>query len=298
MAKRHYLLFLGLLTVLVVGCQARPTSLNDDPPEPLPSYEDVQARAQERIGSLDRFWAVASVGLRFKDAEGDSRREQGEGHFQIVKPSSVALTVGKLGETYLLLGCDDDRFWWIERLDERVAYVGDQDGARDLATARVGVPVLPTDLLKLADLNAWPEPDSPEAGTVIEIERDDLDASKIFAVKFDEGDRSRVVYLTRLAYEPVGVDLVTETGDIAARSQLLGFERVLNRIDPLNHQRVPSRILVDVPSAESRIELSLSRMEISNRRPRALVFDFDELIKRFRIDSVVPLEDIELGAGK
>lgn len=298
MAESRRSLCVALLTVLVVGCQTRPTHLTDDPPEPLPSYEDVQARAQERIGSLDRFWAVASVGLRFKDADGDSRREQGEGHFQIVKPSSVALTVGKLGETYLLLGCDDDRFWWIERLEERVAYVGNQDGARDLATAKVGVPVLPTDLLKLADLNTWPEPGSPGAGRVIEINREDLDSSKIFAVEFDEGDRTRIVYLTRLAYEPVGVDLLTEAGDIAARSQLLGFERVLNRIDPLNHQRVPARILVDVPNAESRIELSLSRMEISNRRPKALVFDFDELVRRFRIDSVVPLEDIELGAGR
>ncbi|GAB5495961.1 MAG: hypothetical protein Phyf2KO_10410 [Phycisphaerales bacterium] len=298
MAELRRFLAVTLLVVLVAGCQARPTPLTDDPPEPLPTYEDVHASSQERVGSLDRFWADAAVGLRFKDADGDSRREQGEGHFQIVKPSSVALTVGKLGETYLLLGCDDDRFWWIERLDERIAYVGDQNGARDLATARVGVPVLPTDLLKLADLNAWPEPGSPEAGNVIEIERGDLDASKIFAVEFDEGDRKRVVYLTRLAHQPVGVDLVTDAGEIAARSQLLGFERVLNRIDPLNHQRVPSRILVDVPSAESRIELSLSRMEISNRRPRALVFDFDELVRRFRIDTVVPLEDIELGAGR
>lgn len=298
MADSRRITLIAFVIAFVTGCQTRPVPLTDAEREALPTYAEVQARAQERVGSLDRFWAVAAVGLRFKDADGDSRREQGEGHFQIVKPNQVALTVGKLGETYLLLGCDDERFWWIERLEERIAYVGDQNGARDLASARVGVPVLPTDLLKLADLNAWPEPDSAEAGRVVESSRQDLDPSRIFAVEFDEGDRTRIVYLTRLAYEPVGVDLVSKTGELAASSELLGFERVLNRIDPLHHQRVPTRILVDVPSADSRIELSLSRMEISDRRPKALVFDFDELVRRFRIDTVVQLEDIELGDAK
>ena len=279
-----------LLTSLV-GCHSVQTDQPDAPAEPLPTYEEVQARADERVGALDRFWATAVVGLKYVDAEGKSRRQQGEGHFQIVKPANVALTVGKLGEMYLVLGCDDDQFWWIERLEESVAYVGDQAGARDLALRRMGVPVLPTDLLMLGDLNAWPEPDESGAGVVEESEREDLDPAQVFAVRFDEADRTRIVYLTRLAYEPVGVDLISPAGELIARSDLFRYGRVLNHIDPLSHQRVPMRISVEVPSAESRIDLTLSRAEISNRRPKPVVFNLEELLRRFRIEKVVPLED-------
>ena len=155
----------------------------------------------------------------------------------------------------------------------------------------MGVPVLPTDLLMLGDLNAWPGPDEPGAGVVEESEREDLDPSQVFAVRFDEADRTRIVYLTRLAYEPVGADLISPSGELIARSDLFRFGRVLNHIDPLSHQRVPMRISVEVPSAESRIDLTLSRAEISNRRPKPVVFNLEELLRRFRIEKVVPLED-------
>ena len=278
---------------MLLGCQSVRSGLTEEQQTTLPTYDKVQARADERVGAIDRFWATAVVGLRYVDVDGKKRRQQGEGHFQVVKPANVALTIGKLGEIYLLLGCDDDQFWWIERLDEKVAYVGDQNGARDLALRRMGVPVLPTDLLMLADLNAWPAPGSESAGTVIECEREDFDPSQIFAVRFVEPDRIRVVYLTRLAFEPVGVDLISPRGELIARSDLSNFERVLNHIDPLQHQRVPTRITVEVPSAQSRIELTLSRAEISSRRPKPVVFDFSELVRRFRIDTIVRLEDIQ-----
>jgi len=283
------------LTLVLLGCNTGNTWLTEEQQTVLPTYDEVKARADERVGAIDRFWARAVVGLRYIDGEGKNRRQQGKGHFQVVKPANVALTIGKLGETYLLLGCDDDRFWWIERLEEKVAYIGDQAGARDLALRRMGVPVLPTDLLMLADLNAWPDVGTELAGEVIEIDREDLDPSEIFAVRFVEPDRVRVVYLTRLAYEPVGVDLVSPDGELIARSNLSNFERVLNRIDPLNHQRVPTRITVDVPSAESRIEMTLTGAEISNRRPKPVVFDFNELAKRFQVEKFVYLRETEAG---
>ena len=55
---------------------------------------------------------------------------------------------------------------------------------------------------------------------------------------------------------------------------------------------VPSRVKIDVPSAESRIELYLKDMEISTRRPKQVVFDLEGLIRRFSIDEVIRLEDV------
>ena len=285
---------LALLGVLVClsACRARPAPISPTDAGPLPTYEDVYAQAEARVGALDRFWARATVGLRYKDAEGERHYEQGEGHLQFVRPSQVALTIGKLGETYLLLGCDDERFWWIERLDIKRAFVGGQTGARDLAIERVGVPVLPTDLLILADLVPWPAPDGEYAGRVVESDREDLDPSAVFAVEFNESGRTRRVYLTRTVFDPVGVDLFADDGKLIARSELSMHERVLNHIEPTRQQRVPSRVKVDVPSAESRIELNLKDMEISDRRPKAVVFDLEGLIRRFGIDEVIRLEDV------
>lgn len=283
--------------VFLAACQTKPTPIAPEDVEPLPTYEEVYARAESRIGALDRFWAIAVVGLRYTDAEGESRRQQGEGHLQVVRPSEVALTIGKLGETYLMLGCDDDRFWWIERLEERRAYVGHQSGARNLALQRVGVPVLPTDLLLLADFVAWGEPGSEGAGRVVACERSGLDPAQVVAVEFAEVGRTRRVYLTRTVFDPVGVDLYTDDGTLVASSELSMHERVLNRIDPLRHQRLPSRVVIDVPSAESRIEMSLKDMEISERRPKPIAFDFDELVRRLGVDEVIQLEERSPVAG-
>ena len=292
MRKAFVIFAFALCVVLLAACRAKPTPIAPEDVGPLPTYEEVYAQAEARVGALDRFWARATVGLRYTDAEGDKHYEQGEGHLQAVRPSQVALTIGKLGETYLLLGCDDDRFWWIERLDVKRAFVGDQRGARDLAIERVGVPVLPTDLMILADLVRWPSPESDYAGVVVEADRQDLDPAAVFAVEFNESGRTRRVYLTRTVFDPVGVDLLADDGSLIARSELSLHERVLNHIEPTRQQRVPSRMKVDVPSAETRIELNLKDMEISDRRPRPVVFDLEGLIKRFGIDEVIRLEDI------
>ncbi len=281
-----------LLGVLLTACQTSPTPIGPADPGPLPTYEEVYAQAEARVGALDRFWAVAVVGLRYTDAEGDRRRDQVEGHLQFIRPSKVALTLGKLGDTLLLLGCDDDRFWWIERIEEKRAFVGDQRDARRLALERVGVPVLPTDMLLLGDLVPWPAPGTEFEGRVVETVRAGMSAAEVFAVEFRESGRTRRIYLTRSVFDPVGVDLYTDDGRLIAQSELSLHERVLNRLDPLRHQRVPTRINIDVPSAESRIEMNLSRMEISDRRPKALVFDLNELIERFGIEEVIRLEDV------
>lgn len=284
-------LTLVLFGVLLSACKASPKPIAPEDLAPLPTYEEVYAQAEARVGALDRFWARTSVGLNYKDAEGDRHYQQGEGHLQFVRPSQVALTIGKLGETYLLLGCDDEQFWWIERIEERRAFVGDQRRARRLAIERVGVPVLPTDILLLADLVPWPAPGEGVA-RVVEADREGMSPAEVFAVEFEELGRTRRVYLTRTVFDPVGVDLYAPSGRLVAKSSLSMHERVLNRIDPLRHQRVPTRVEIDVPSAESRIELNMSGMEISDRRPKPIVFDLDELLRRFQIDEVIQLEDV------
>ncbi|MGP1271929.1 MAG: hypothetical protein ACTS22_01205 [Phycisphaerales bacterium] len=283
------------------GCAARNSLESDDGDRaaPLPTYEALYEGAERRIGTLDRLWAVAVVGLRYTDESGERRRDQGEGHFQMVRPSQLALFVGKLGEPYLILGSNESRYWWIERLDEPVATVGLHAEAAGMSTEAIGVPVMPSDLLLAMDVQRWPAPGGPGVAGVSWSDRDGVDRSRTAAVELIEGDRRRVVHVDVFTMDPVAVDVQTLAGDLIATSELSEPDRVTNRIGAAVEPRMPMRVVVDVPAAEARIELYLKRAEMSERRPRSIVFDLEELLDRFRVQRVRRIQSpsAAMGAG-
>lgn len=273
----------------IAGCSSGPDVRLDEPVErvvDLPSYEAIYAGAERRVGTLERLWAASVTSLRYVDAEGERRRDQGEGHFQMQRPGSLAVFIGKLGETYLILGSDTSRYWWIELLDQRLAYVGESDLARVSAVESIGVPVLPGDLLLALDLDRWPEPGSERVRGVAWSDRPDLDRSRTVAVTFDESGRTRRVHLDAVSLDPLAVELLDEAGEVFASSRLSQHGRVLNRIGAAVEPRIPMRAEIDLPAADARLEISLSRAAMDPRRPRPVVFDFEELLDRFRVDTV------------
>jgi hypothetical protein len=80
-------------------------------------------RAHERVTSL---WARASAVIEGEDAEGRDLRERAEGHFQIIPPDQIALSLGKVGNTNLYFGSDDTFYWWFDMIDSerKIATVG------------------------------------------------------------------------------------------------------------------------------------------------------------------------------
>lgn len=281
-------LVLGAVSALV-GCTSQPATPLDalaDPRVELPSYEAIFAGAERRVGTLDRLWAASVTSLRYVDASGEGRRDQGEGHFQMQRPGSLAVFIGKLGETYLILGSDTSRYWWIELLDERLAYVGNTDQARSSAVDTIGVPVLPGDLLLALDLERWPEPGSPRVLDVGWSDRDDLDRSRTVAVTFDESGRTRRVHLDVVSLDPLAVELLDEAGVVFASANLSQHGRVLNRIGAPVEPRIPMRAEIDLPAADARLEITLSRAAMDPRKPRPIVFDFETLLDRFQVDTV------------
>jgi hypothetical protein len=277
------------MLVVVAGCTPRSSTPLDEPVEPaveLPSYETIYAGAERRVGTLERLWAASVTSIRYVDADGERRRDQGEGHFQMRRPGSLAVFIGKLGETYLILGSDASRYWWIELLDERMAFVGDTDLARVSAVESIGVPVLPGDLLLALDLDRWPAPGSPRVLGVAWSDHPDLDRSRTVAVTFDESGRTRRVHLDAVSLDPFAVELIDEAGEVFASSRLSRHGRVLNRIGAPVEPRIPMRAEIELPAAEARLEISLSRAAMDERRPRPVVFDFEELLNRFRVGTV------------
>jgi len=83
----------------------------------LPAYEDVVAAYNARVSAFGRVWARVTAVYRGVDDAGNRLSEQAEGHLQIERPDRVALSLGKLGETYLYLGSNESRYWWIDLVD-------------------------------------------------------------------------------------------------------------------------------------------------------------------------------------
>ena len=275
--------------LLMAGCTNGPETPIDAPDErafELPTYEEMYAGAERRIRTRDRLWAASVTSLRYVDAEGERRRDQGEGHFQMQRPGSLAVFIGKLGETYLILGSDTSRYWWIELLDERRAYVGDTEQARISSVEAIGVPVLPGDLLLALDMERWPEPGSERVLDVAWSTLATLDRSRTAAVTFEESGRQRRVHVDVVSLDPLAVELVDESGEVFAFSSLSQHGRVLNRIGAAVEPRIPMRAEIDLPSADARLELSLSRAAMDPRKPRPVVFDFETLLERFRVETL------------
>ena len=302
----------GLLLALIClsvgsslsGCRSAGTTGHEPGAEratELPTYERLYEGAERRVGTLDRLWAVAVVGLRYTDEDGERRRDQGEGHFQMVRPSELALFVGKLGEPYLILGSNESQYWWIERLDTPVATVGVRSEAQALSMESIGVPVLPSDLLLAMDVQHWPEPGAARASgldpSVVWSSLEGVDVSRTVVVELRDAERIRRVHVDAFTLDPVAVEVMSASGEVIAFSRLSEHAPVANRIGSAIEPRIPMRIEVDVPAAEARIELSLQRAEMSNRRPKPVVFDLDELLERFRVRVVRRIGAKQNGLG-
>ncbi|MBY0262817.1 MAG: hypothetical protein K2Q20_10760, partial [Phycisphaerales bacterium] len=83
----------------------------------LPKFVDVAREYNLRVASLERLSAWSNIKLTYFDEEGKPRTEEPEGRLQIVRPSKLALTLGKAGQTLFWFGSDPERYWWIDLTD-------------------------------------------------------------------------------------------------------------------------------------------------------------------------------------
>lgn len=139
----------------VLGPVARPST------RPAPKYADIVAGMNERAALLKRVWARSVTSFSWTDHENNARNEQGEGFFQLIQPTSLALDIGKVGEVIVWAGCDAKRYWLIRRNDEKTAVVGRHNGPGVDRLAEEGFPATPLDLIALSgvtplDPNAKP----------------------------------------------------------------------------------------------------------------------------------------------
>lgn len=273
----------GLALVHVPGCQITPRR-SVGPADTLPAYEQVARAWNDRLAGLTRVWSPGVVRVRYPDADGEERVDQGEGHFQFVAPDALALTIGKLGETYLHAGASGERYWWIDRQDEGVAFVGRRDRAAERAAESLGVPVNPSDLADLMGLAAWaPDGGEVRAGPALQT------GPTIDVLAPVPGGR-RLARLDADTLRPVRVERWDGQGRLLASCDLSDETDVVVRGSGVR-PRLASRYLVQTGDERASVRLTLSAPESSPDRPRPIAFDLDALLRAYNIARVVDVDE-------
>ncbi len=214
---RGALLALALM-VMLAGCRsAEKRSGAPAPAGPPPEYGKIVRVHNERAARLAKLWARGSAVITWIEEDGTKRVEQGEGHFQVVQPSNVALSIGKLGEVLFWLGCDDQLAWAIWTRDDKRAMVGPHSANTRARLAEVGIAASPRDLIRLAGLAPLPESHAGTAparapdGTI----RFDIDLGPAEgAWRYWLAPDSLLAKRIALLDSPLGAEIVTSSLDV------------------------------------------------------------------------------------
>ncbi len=271
-----------MFSALIGGCvsASRPITRT----EPPPAYETFAAAHNERVGRLARVWARAVVELWYTDDRGRARREQGEGHFQVRRPGGVALSIGKLGETYAWLGSDEERFWFFDKFDTPRVAVGRFENTDKPCAESLGLPADPARMLDLMGLTAIPESGGVTAWSA--------DGRAVVAV-FDRAGTEERIHFDARSMLPARVeiegrdpgDAIVATLDRYANVRLGGvggfFPTLASRVE-IRHQTSGTRVALHLADME---DGSFRRGRLSDA-----AFDFDALRAIFRPSEIIDLD--------
>lgn len=253
-------------------------------PHPVPGVTAAQIveAHNARVRSLDRLWARTSVQVTSTNQKGRRLREQGDGHLQIVQPSSVALTLGKLGQTQLYLGSNDQIYWWIDLLDsdDKIALVGRHSLVTSEKAGLLGVPVPPRDLIHLLGITAFPE---QVAGQEITW---DSDSRAGLETPSDSG--SRRLWFNVSSMEVVRVELLDAGGRVVLTARLERYAPVNVVGDATVKPRAPEQANITYAGDGTNVKISLYAAE--NRPIRPTAFDFDKLVKGLGVERLYDLD--------
>lgn len=292
---RHFAFcLLPFALALLPACT--PPKADPAPPLQLPSYEELAQRYNANIAAVDQLWARASVKLFYRNQQGKWKTETGEDSlFMFQRPGRVALSLGKLGKTALWAGCDQQRYWLFDLIENRTAWVGSTAALEGLAPEDYPLPVHPQRLVALLGLTPL----------------DTLVATDARTVRYDNGSfvidapaQQLRLWLDPATALPRQIILLGDDGQPRIWSKLSGELRVATAQPP--PQETVSDT-VSVPRLAARAELILAGTDGSltlalrdatdaradPRQARALsnAFDFDTLTRALRPQHVIDLDE-------
>ncbi|MEM0984362.1 MAG: hypothetical protein AAGI17_10475 [Planctomycetota bacterium] len=274
----------------LAGCQSAPSeapasdvAAAAEPVAQAPAYEQIAPRYAARVRPMSRLWTRVTARYWGEDASGNPLNEMAEGHLQVVRPDDVALSLGKLGETYLYLGSNPEKYWWIDLLDadNSVALVGTHAEATPRRIAALGLPVRPPDLIELLGVTEI----AAEGGRVDFGEREgELIVTSPRPVGWVR------LWVDQETLEPRRIALLEESGDERIHADLEAYQRLLGVVSETLF-RVPRRAVVNAAGEEWTVRLTLNEPRTNHSIRDDLVFNPDRLFQRFGVKDIIDLDE-------
>jgi len=273
-----------VLASLLAGC-TEPKGADPTQPQKIdaaaePRYEEVARRYNANATGLDQLFAPVTVRILYYDKEGKKHEEQGEGRLQIVQPDHVAMSIGKIGETFFWLGCDSQRYWWFDLSGKpRAMYVGAHENYERSQARRIGVVVAPLDLVRL--LGIVPLPATGQA-------QGSADGRLVgLTTELELGARQRT-WVDPATGLPQKIELYNARGECELVAALSDPDTVATRgaIGP----RMNRRITIAHAASSSQITLDLSDMQDGAGRIVPEAFDAKTLSRQLRADKIYDLD--------
>ena len=267
------------VTLLLAGCGSTPKQSAPGPlvarPGPAPSIDAVVKAQNQRVDGLSTLWARHTLRVSGKLANAKLDKEEAEGHFQLILPRKVAITVTKVGETYFYLGSNDDLYWWLDLTEAKRGYFGRHALATTTTVDRFGIPVHPLDLIELMAITPIDEALLRKPGAV-SAPKWSSDGQLLW-YDAPARDATKRVLVDPKSLLPAFVELLDKNGKVIVRAELSNYLDIPSRSKPPARPRIPTRVTIDVPRSDLKVLINLYDPE--TRTPKAVAFDFGYLAK-------------------
>lgn len=245
------------------------------------TYDEVAQAVNARAERLQRFWAATITTVWYIGEQGEDEVDQLDGDLHIVQPSSIAMTLEKVGVVGATLGANERFYWYLDlQADDPIASIGTHERANPDQLAELGVPVHPLDLLLLLGFSGIPEePLDPERP----LQRSANGAHLVVAAPARWGIVEYTLDPDTL--EPVRVEIrraPRQPAMLTADMQgTVPFDDRLQR--GLAEVRVPERVLIDVPQLDARVRIRFLVPQSSRRKPDERAFDLGDTLSRYDV---------------
>ena len=252
-----------------------------------PNFVDVAREYNLRVAGLERLSAWSNIKLTYFDEDGKPRTEEPEGRLQIVRPSKLALTLGKAGQTLFWFGSDAERYWWIDLTDKAkpIVAVGTHEKFDDSAAKRIGLAIQPLDLIRLVGV----VPINTVAPGATQWSRDGKQLGVTSAL---ENRGFQRIWMDPLTYTPAEIEIFDSQRKLvltAAHEGSVVVELTRKPSAPLvATPRVPGRVFVTHYDSGTEVRLTLTGAKDGPISDKA--FDLQELLSRFQVERVVDVD--------
>lgn len=252
-----------------------------------PRFADAARKHNERAERLGRLWARTVFGVNYTDDEGKLRREQFEGHLQLAQPVRMALSGGKsITSTLFWLGCDPERFWWLELGERSIAHVARHENIGSPCAHDIDLPARPREIISLLGVTTIDESARGRCGWSTNGQWMVIDAPT--------PDGAIHLFVDPRTYEPGWIKLIDRAGRTIVFSELLNYDNVSVRdAQAATPPRLATRVIIRRPGDEGEIRLNFAGMSDGADRDGRLqpeAFQFEALVNRFNPGRIVVLD--------